>query len=167
MTIRNVHPNDIPRITEIYNYYVQHTIVTFDEEPLSVQYMTQKAEKIQEDYAYLVVENDAGTVVGYGYGSQFRAKPSYRLTSETTIYFDHACTGRGYGTQLYTELLAQLRERGYKIALGVLSLPNPASVRLHEKLGFVQAGHLKHVGRKFDQWIDTGYWYLDLETFGG
>jgi phosphinothricin acetyltransferase len=165
MIIRDLKPEDIPRITEIYNYYVQHTIVTFDEEPLSVQSMTQKAENIQKRYPYLVVEDDVGTVVGYGYGSQFRPKPAYRFTVETTIYFDHACTGKGYGTRLYSELLMQLRERGYRIALGVLSLPNPASVRLHEKLGFIQAGHLKHVGRKFDQWIDTGYWHLDLETF--
>jgi phosphinothricin acetyltransferase len=62
-------------------------------------------------------------------------------------------------------LLCELRDRGYKTALGVLGLPNPASARLHEKLGFVKAGHLKNVGWKFDQWVDTGYWHLDLETF--
>lgn len=164
MNIRTVTPEDFERITEIYNYYIEHTVVTFDEEPVTVQFMKQKAEKILKNYPFLVLEDESSALVGYGYGSQFRAKPAYRFTVETTIYFDKSAIGKGYGTVLYTKLLSELRDRGYKIALGVLGLPNPASARLHEKLGFVKTGHLKNVGRKFDQWVDTGYWHLDLET---
>jgi phosphinothricin acetyltransferase len=165
MNIRNVVAGDFGRITEIYNYYVEHTVVTFDETPVTVQFMKQKAESILKSYPYLALEDERGLLVGYGYGSQFRAKPAYRFTVETTIYFDKSATGKGYGTVLYTRLLSELRDRGYKIALGVLGLPNSASARLHEKLGFVKTGHLKNVGWKFDQWVDTGYWHLDLETF--
>ncbi len=164
MTIRHVIPDDFERITEIYNYYVTQTIVTFDEEPVTVEAMQYKAEIILQNYPYLVVEDDAGNVIGYGYGSQFRAKPAYRFTVETTIYFDASATGKGYGTMLYTALLSDLRDRGYKTALGVLGLPNEASIRLHEKLGFVKTGHLYNAGWKFEQWVDTGYWHLDLET---
>ena len=165
MKIRNVTAEDFARIAEIYNYYVAHTVVTFDEEPVTVQFMQHKAETILHNYPYLVLEDDHGMLIGYAYGSQFRAKPAYRFTVETTIYFDHSATGKGYGTALYTALLADLRDRGYKTALGVLGLPNEASARLHEKLGFVKTGQINNAGWKFEQWVDTGYWHLDLETF--
>lgn len=165
MIIRAVREEDFQGIARIYNYYVHHTVVTFDEEPVAVPYMQHKAEAILPNYPYLVLENAEGALVGYAYGSPFRAKPAYRYTTETTIYFDPTATRKGYGTALYAALLNALRGKGYKTALGVLGLPNEASVRLHEKLGFIKTGHIKNAGRKFEQWVDTGYWYLDLESF--
>jgi L-amino acid N-acyltransferase YncA len=165
MKIRDFKEDDFQGIARIYNYYVHHTVVTFDEEPVTAQLMHHKAEAILPNYPYLVLEDAAGVLVGYAYGSAFRVKPAYRFTTETTIYFDPASTGKGYGTALYTALLIVLRNQGYKTALGVLGLPNEASVRLHEKLGFVKTGHIKNAGWKFEQWVDTGYWYLDLESF--
>jgi len=165
MNICDVRDDDFPSITRMYNYYVEHTIVTFDEEPLTCEAMRQKAGVIQRNYPYWVLEDDGGTVVGYGYGSQFRAKPAYRFTVETSIYFETSATGKGYGSALYTALLADLRDRGFKTALGVLGLPNEASAGLHEKMGFVKTGHLHNAGWKFGRWVDTGYWHLDLTTF--
>lgn len=165
MKIRAVRDDDFQGIARIYNYYVHHTIVTFDEEPVTAPYMQHRAEAILRNYPYLVLEDAEGALVGYAYGSTFRVKPAYRFTTETTIYFESTATGKGYGTALYAALLIALRGKGYKTALGVLGLPNEASVRLHEKLGFVKTGHIKNAGWKFGQWVDTGYWYLDLESF--
>jgi L-amino acid N-acyltransferase YncA len=165
MKIRTVREEDFQRIAGIYNYYVRHSVATFDEEPVTVQFVQHKAEAILPNYPYLVLEDPEGTLVGYAYGSSFREKSGYRFTVETTIYFDPAATHKGYGAVLYAALIVALRDRGYKTALGVLGLPNEASARLHEKLGFMKAGHIKNAGRKFEQWVDTGYWHLDLESF--
>lgn len=164
MSIRPITPEDVVPMAAIYNYYVANTVVTFDLEPVSVDAMAQKADTIAATYPYLALDDGEGRLAGYAYGSQFRPKPGYRFTVETTIYFDPSCTGNGYGTALYTALLSELRDRGFKTAVAVLVLPNAASARLHEKLGFVKIGHIPNAGRKFDRWLDTGYWHLDLET---
>ena len=165
MNIRAVREEDYQSIARIYNYYVQHTVATFDEEPVTIESVQHKAESILPDYPYLVVEDAGGVLLGFAYGSLFRQKSGYRFTTETTIYFDAAATNKGHGTVLYTALLSGLRDKGYKTALGVLGLPNEASVRLHEKLGFIKTGHIRNAGWKFGQWVDTGYWYLDLKSF--
>jgi L-amino acid N-acyltransferase YncA len=165
MKIRSVREDDFQGIAEIYNYYVQHSVATFDEAPVTVHFVRHKAEVILPDYPYLVLEDPNGRLIGYAYGSSFREKSGYRFTVETTIYFDPAVTHKGYGTVLYTALLAALRAKGYKTAIGVLGLPNEASAKLHEKLGFIKTGHIRNAGRKFEQWVDTGYWCLDLESF--
>jgi len=165
MIIREVREEDFQGIAKIYNHYVHHSVATFDEEPVTVQFVQHKAETTLPDYPYLMLEDPNGTLMGYAYGSSFRKKSGYRFTAETTIYFDPAATHKGYGTTLYTALLAALRAKGYKTAIGVLGLPNEASARLHEKLGFIKTGHIRNAGRKFEQWVDTGYWCLDLESF--
>lgn len=165
MKIRAVREEDFQGIARIYNYYVHHTVATFDEEPVTIQFVKHKAESTLPNYPYLVLEDAEGVLSGFAYGSSFREKSGYRFTTETTIYFDPAATHKGYGTVLYTALLAGLRDKGYKTALGVLGLPNEASVRLHEKLGFIKTGHIRNAGWKFEQWVDTGYWCLDLESF--
>ncbi|MDP6354897.1 MAG: N-acetyltransferase family protein [Planctomycetota bacterium] len=164
MNVRSVEQRDFETIVEIYNHYVQTTVVTFEEESISVLDIENRIKTITTQHPWLVLEND-GQLVGYAYGSPFRARPAYRFTVETTIYLDPDAGGKGFGTHLYGELLRQLEIGDFRTALGVIALPNPSSVRLHEKLGFEKVAHLQGVGRKFDRWIDTGYWQMQLDSF--
>lgn len=160
--IRPVQPGDIPRLCEIYNPYVTTSTITFEESPVSIATMTARVDEVLTNLPWLVDEGPDGTLRGYAYASKWKGRCAYRFTAEPTIYLAPECTGQGVGTQLYRELLSNLRARGLRSALAQIALPNPASVALHERLGFSKAGHLAQVGFKFGNWIDVGIWQLDL-----
>jgi phosphinothricin acetyltransferase len=106
-----------------------------------------------------------GKVAGYAYASRFRERVAYRFTTESTIYLSPAFVGRGLGAPLYRALLDRIFELGYRHAIGAISLPNDASVRLHERLGFVKVAHYPRVGKKFGRWIDVAAWQLENSSF--
>ena len=159
--IRKATLADTSALLEIYNYYVIHTTVTFVEAALSLNAFTEKLELILKDYPCIVFE-DNNEILGFAYGSKFRPKPAYNYTVESTVYVKNGAYGKQIGSKLYTELLAQLKQRNFKSVLGVLTIPNPASVKLHEKFGFTQVAHLKDVGFKFDTWLDVGIFQLKI-----
>ena len=159
--IRAIQPSDISAVTSIYNHYIGNTVITFEEEPLSPEEISQRVEKVTSDYPWIVCEEN-GIVVGYSYASRFRERAAYRYTVETTVYIDKDHVGKGSGLSLYRELVGRLKASEFKVALGGIALPNPASVGLHEKLGFKKVAHLTDVGFKFEQWVDVGYWELQL-----
>jgi len=99
-----------------------------------------------------------GTLVGYAYASKWHQRSAYRYCVESSVYLKHTERGCGYGTALYQELLRRITGNNCHVVIGGVALPNPASVRLHEKLGFTQAAHYREVGRKFGKWIDVAYW---------
>jgi phosphinothricin acetyltransferase len=155
--IRAATSEDAAAIATIYNHYVEHTVITFEEETVPVAAMAERITQVTVAYPWLVDETD-GQMRGYAYATQWRPRASYRLSAESTIYLAPGETNRGLGTALYRMLLEALRAAGLHCVLGGIALPNPASVALHEKLGFRKVGHLLQVGRKFDTWIDVGYW---------
>lgn len=159
--IRNVNIQDAKQIVAIYNYYVLNSIVTFDQIPFSEQDFKERIETISSQYPFIVFEEDHH-ILGYAYANMFRQKPAYKNTVETTIYLKNDVQGRHIGSQLYTELLKILKDQNYHAIIGGLTLPNDASVRLHEKLGFKQVAHFKEVGFKFNKWLDVGFWELIL-----
>lgn len=159
--IRPAHIDDTEILLNIYNYYVLNTAVTFDIEPLSIQAFKDKLIHIKIDYPFIVYEED-GEILGYAYGSKFRPKPAYNYVVESTVYVKHDAHGKQIGTKLYTELLRLLKEANLHTVLGVLTIPNQASIKLHEKFGFKQVAHLKEVGLKFGKWQDVGIWQLKL-----
>jgi len=159
--IRAATSEDAAAIATIYNHYVEHTVITFEEEPVPVAAMAERITQVTVAYPWLVDETD-GQMRGYAYATQWRPRASYRLSAESTIYLAPGETGRGLGTALYRALLEPLRAAGLHCVLGGIALPNPASVALHEKLSFNKVGHLLQVGRKFDAWIDVGYWQKPL-----
>ena len=160
--IRAVNLADAKAISEIYNYYVIHSIITFEEQPISSEEMDKRIGEISSSFPWLVYEQD-DRVVGYAYATQWKMRSAYRYSAEATVYLAHDVAGRGIGSQLYAELFGRLRAQGYHCVMGGIALPNPASVALHEKFGFVKVAHLKEVGWKFDRWIDVGYWQLLLD----
>jgi L-amino acid N-acyltransferase YncA len=119
------------------------------------------AERIRSAHLWLVAERD-GQVVGYAYGGTHRSRAAYNRTVEVSAYVDRAAHRTGLARLLYTELFAQLKELGYRLLVAGITLPNDASVGLHEALGFERVGVYKNVGFKAGQWWDVGWWQLDL-----
>jgi len=160
--IRPVTPADAQALANIYNPYIRDTTITFEEVPVTAEEMAARIAKVTAEYPWLVWE-EGGRVLGYAYSSVWRARAAYRYSTETAIYLatDQRC--RGIGVRLYQALLDELRVRGFHLVLGGVALPNDVSVRLHERLGFRKVGHMREAGRKFDRWIDVGFWELLLE----
>lgn len=157
--IREVQTRDVGALCAIYNHYVAQTTVTFDAMPVSEDEMAGTIVAAGPNLPWLVWEDpDTGLVTGYAACSAWKSRCSYEKSLETTIYLEPGTGGQGVGSLLYGELMVRVKEAGYHTVLGGISLPNPASVALHEKLGFVKVGHFKAVGFKFEQWIDVGYW---------
>ena len=157
--IREVESQDVAALCAIYNHYVEHTTVTFETSPITEEEMAATIVTAGPQLPWLVWQDpSAERVTGYAACSAWKSRCSYEHTLETTIYLEPGSAGQGTGSLLYGELLARVQEAGYHTVLGGIALPNPASVALHEKLGFEKVAHLKEVGFKFDQWVDVGYW---------
>ena len=159
--IRSATCADAPTIAEIYNYYVLNSVITFEEERISIAAMQERIAATQHSYPWLVYE-DNGSIVGYAYASQWKSRCSYRNSVESTVYLHKDCTGNKIGSRLYGELVDQLEIAGFHTVIGGIALPNEGSVALHEKLGFKKIAHFKEVGWKFQRWVDVGYWQLIL-----
>jgi len=162
--IRPCRQSDASRICEIYNYYVRETVVTFEEKPVADKEMNARIKQITKAHPWLVFEED-GTVAGYAYAGPWHPRAAYRFTTESTIYLASEATGRGIGSKLYAALLTELRRRKIHCVVGAIALPHPASVALHEKLGFAKIGHIKEMGYKLDRWVDVGYWQLLFKSY--
>lgn len=156
--IRTATLFDAESIARIYNYYIDNSIITFETEHISAKEMASRIEQtLAEKLPYLVLE-EQNHIIGYAYASKWKGRCAYRFSVESTVYLDHKATGRSFGTFLYTELFKQLKELEFHAVIGGISLPNPASIALHEKMGMTKVAHFKEVGFKFDNWIDVGYW---------
>lgn len=160
--IRRAATADADAICGIYNHYVAHTIVTFEEEPVSRSDMARRInETLAAGWPWLVAA-EGDHVLGYAYAGKWKSRCSYRYTAEATVYLEKSATGRGLGSALYAALIAEVKPMGMHAVIGGIALPNDASVALHEKLGFQQVAHFRQTGWKFDRWIDVGYWELLL-----
>lgn len=156
--IRPVTADDAAAIAGIYNHYVIETTVTFEEDPVTAAEMARRIESsLAHGQPWLVAEVD-GQVAGYAYATKWHHRHGYRHSVEVTVYLGRAFAGRGLGTALYDALFPLLESRGIRSIVGVIALPNPASVALHEKFGMRKVGHLSAIGVKFGEWIDVGYW---------
>jgi phosphinothricin acetyltransferase len=164
--LRAVTPEDAADLARIYNHYIAKTIITFETEPVSVENMRQRVvETLALPLPWLVAER-GGSVLGYTYASRWKGRCAYRFAVEATIYLDPACLGQGIGRPLYEALIEEIRSLQMHAVIAGISLPNDASVALHEKLGFAKIGHFTEVGYKQERWVDVGYWQLMLQSKG-
>lgn len=162
--IRDALETDSTEIAEIYNHYIQNTVITFEERSVDAAEIAARIRKVQSTgYAWLVALNN-GRVIGYAYSSKWNERAAYKNTAEVSIYLAHGATKSGWGTKLYGELFSRLRNDSMHIAIGGITMPNPGSVALHEKFGMEKVAHFKQVGYKFDQWLDVSYWQVQLNT---
>ena len=160
--IRPAETADAAAICEIYNHYIEHTVITFEEVLLTAGDIDKRLQDINAIGLPWLVAEVQGVVIGYAYAGKFRDRSAYRYTAEVTVYLAPAGTGQGAGTRLYNALFEALRERSIHIVIGGITLPNVASVALHEKMGMEKVAHLEEVGCKFGKWLDVGYWQATL-----
>lgn len=159
--IRSATAEDAARIAEIYNHYVLHSTITFEEQAVSVVEMRNRIREVLAGFPWLVWVEDQ-SVQGFAYASKWKGRSAYRNSVESTLYLKEGATGRGIGAKLYEALITELRERELHAVMGGIALPNDASIALHKKLGFEKVAHFREVGWKFDKWIDVEYWQLLL-----
>lgn len=162
LSIRPANTADAESICAIYNHYVDTTTISFEEAPVTSAEMAQRIHDVGAANLPWLVLTDGDTLLGYAYATKWRVRQAYRFSVETSVYLDRHQTGKGAGRMLYEALLAELRRRELHLAIAGIAQPNEASVRLHEALGFRKVAHFSEVGRKFDKWIDVGYWQLAL-----
>lgn len=157
--IRHVQRKDAEVICSIYNHYIRNSVITFEEGPVSINEMQERIDLATDELPWLVFE-EKGRIQGYAYASKWKGRCAYRFSVESTVYLSIESKGKGIGYQLYKALIDRLANLSYHSIIGGIALPNPASVALHEKLGFEKVAHFREVGWKMDRWVDVGYWEL-------
>lgn len=162
MEVRDARLDDAAAIAVIYNHYVLTTTISFEEQATSAADLQTRIGAVQEAGLPWLVAIIDGAVAGYAYATPWRVRSAYRFSVESSVYVSHQARRSGVGRALYLALLERLRAAGLHLVIGGIALPNDASVALHEHMGFEKVAHFSEVGRKFDRWIDVGYWQLRL-----
>jgi phosphinothricin acetyltransferase len=155
--LRLAEKKDCFAICEIYNFYIQNSVVTFDEQTMQSNHWEEKLEYLnKQKLPFIVAQTETGEILGFAYVAPWRQKSAYRRTVEDSIYLRAAATGKRIGTKLLEELLFLSKQAGVKEVVAVISDSGAeSSVRLHEQFGFKKQGHLAKVGFKFDRWLGT------------
>jgi phosphinothricin acetyltransferase len=153
---------DAQSLAGIYNYYIKNTAITFEEDCIDSNEMMKRMAKVADLNLPWLVFKKNNVILGYAYATPWKERSAYRFSVEATVYLSPSEHGRGIGTQLYQALFEELKLKPIHAIIGGITLPNPASIALHEKLGMRQVAHFHQVGKKFGQWLDTGYWQLTL-----
>ena len=161
--IRPIEASDLAALTRIYNHYVSKTAVTFDVDRFTAEARRPWLESFRKDgpHRCFIAELD-GEARGWACSGRFRRKPAYASTVEVSIYLDPAHVGRGLGSRLYETLFTSLTGTDIHRALGGITLPNAASVALHERFGFRSTGVLHEVGRKLGRYWDVEWFEKQL-----
>ena len=160
--IRFAQQTDAPGILAIYGPYCESTRVSFEIVAPTTEQIQERIHRITADYPWLVAEFD-GQVVGYVYASRHHERAAYRWSVDVAVYVSPGQQRRGVGRILYETLFSILREQGHFKAFAGITLPNAASVGLHESLGFRSAAVFRGVGHKFGHWLDVGWWQRELQ----
>ena len=159
--IRSATLEDSSIIANIYNWYIENTVISFEETTLSSGDMAQRIVQADNTCPCYVMEEDQ-QIIGFAYATWWHARAAYKYSRETSIYLHHEYSGGGRGQRLYQHLIDEIRKTPIHVLVAGIALPNDAGVALHEKLGFEKVGQLEEVGHKFDNYIDVGYWQLKL-----
>lgn len=156
MSTRAATPSDLDAIAEIYAHYVATSVATFELEPPDAEELHRRFAAITDaGLPFLVTERD-GAIAGYAYCAPWKTRPAYRATVEDSIYVAPSGIGKGCGTELLRDLLDACVAAGVREVIAVIAdTGDPASVELHRRFGFVDAGRLTRVGYKHDRFVDT------------
>jgi phosphinothricin acetyltransferase len=162
LSIRYADPaRDAAGCAAIYAPYVLASATSFEETAPNEGEMADRILRISTTHPWLVAER-GGRLLGYAYACRHRERPAYRWSADVSVYVDEGRWRQGVGRRLYEDLLERLRGQGFRTACAGITLPNVASVALHERLGFVSVGVYRHIGWKEGAWRDVGWWQLDL-----
>jgi phosphinothricin acetyltransferase len=160
--IRLALPQDAAGMQAIYTPIVRDTAISFEWEPPSVEDMQRRIAEVVERTPWLVCEHGR-EILGYAYAGPHRTRAAYRWSVDVSVYIHSQARRSGVGRGLYRSLFALLVLQGFYHALAGITLPNPASVGLHEALGFTPVGVYRAVGYKLGAWHDVGWWQLALQ----
>jgi L-amino acid N-acyltransferase YncA len=163
-TIRLATEDDAAQIQAIYAPYVRDTAISFEVEPPSVEEMRQRIIDVLQRMPWLVCERGA-VVLGYAYAGKYRVRAAYQWSVDVSVYIDAGVHRAGIGRAVYTSLLTLLELQGFYNAYAGVTLPNPASVGLHESMGFTPVGVYRQVGYKLGAWHDVGWWQRALRPY--
>jgi phosphinothricin acetyltransferase len=162
LAIRLATAADALAIAVIYGPYCTDSRVSFEEEAPDAAEMARRIDGERPGFHPWLVAEEAGTILGYAASSPFRTRRAYRWSVETGIYLAPGAQGRGIGRALLERMIGLLERQGYVAVIGAIALPNPASVALHETLGFERVGAYRGTGFKQGEWLDVGLWQRDL-----
>ena len=153
---------DLAAVCDVVNWAIENTHYNFHGAPLATEHWRELWAEGRHRHPWLVAESD-GEVLGVAYAGRYKTRRAYDWAVETTVYVSHRHHRRGVGSALYRSLLPILAAQGFHTAIGVIALPNPGSVALHERFGFVAAGETPRVGWKFGRWWGVGNWQKMLQ----
>lgn len=159
--IRPATPEDAVALTEIYNYYIENTCVTFETEPLSREQMRRRIEEISAEGPYFVHES-GGRADGYCYAHRLGQRAAYEGSMELSLYLAPSSTGKGIGSALMERMIEECRRSAYRALFCLVTDDNEASKALCSRFGFERVGCLKAAGMKFGRSLDLGYYELLL-----
>lgn len=163
LAVRPAAEHDLEPLNDMYNQYVKDTHFTFDLEPITIEARREWFTHYRRAGRHrLLVAVSADTVVGYACSSQWRTKPAYETSIETSVYLAPDAVGHGSGTKLYQALFKSLEDEDVHRAYAGIALPNPASVALHERFGFKRVAHFTEQGRKFGRYWDVAWFEKPL-----
>lgn len=160
--LRLVSLDDAAQIAEIYTPFCLATAISFETVPPDEETVRNRIGAVTQQYPWLVAVSADEKVLGYAYAGKHRERAAYRWSVDFTVYLAADAKRCGLGTRLYGALAVICRNLGYYRAFAGITLPNEASVRLHEKVGFRPVGVYQRVGFKLGKWHDVGWWSLDL-----
>lgn len=162
--IRKALETDAQSIAKIYNHYIESTVITFEENQLSTNDIVERISKANTLKLPWLVAEENEELIGYAYAAPWKERTAYRFSVEVTVYLAEPATAKGWGSMLYESLFSELRTLPIHSAIAGITLPNPASIALHEKFGMEKVAHFHEVGYKFDRWLDVGYWQGQIKN---
>jgi L-amino acid N-acyltransferase YncA len=167
LTIRDAIPTrDAVACASIYAPHVEASATSFEEQAPSAEEFAARIERTSASHPWLVAER-GGEVLGYAYACAHRERPAYRWATDVSVYVADASQRQGVGRGLYEALFERLCRQRFRVACAGITLPNQASVALHERLGFAPVGVFRRIGWKDGAWRDVGWWQLDLAPEAG
>jgi phosphinothricin acetyltransferase len=165
--IRHADPaRDSAGCASVYEPFVRQTAISFEDDPPTADQFARRIEAVSARFPWLVAEQ-GGAVVGFAYGSAHRERAAYRWAVDVAVYVGQNNQRRGVGRALYEALLSLLRRQGLYVACAGITLPNDASVALHQACGFELVGVYRRIGWKLGNWHDVGWWQRELRPPGG
>ena len=162
VTLAPIAPEDIAACTELYNYYIENTCITLEEDSVTPEEFGARAARITKNYPYIVARDGAGKPIGFAYLDVFNPRSAYRCTADLSIYVDRACRGSGVGQKLYAEIERLGRERGMENLISIITSDNEGSLRFHRKNGFTEIGVMPAVAFKFGKYLDVSFFQKHL-----
>lgn len=163
LTIRDANPGrDAAACAAIYAPHVLDSATSFEEVAPGEAEMAERIARSSSSHPWLVAEREE-ELLGYAYACKHRERPAYRWAADVSVYVSAGHRGQGVGRCLYESLFERLRRQRFRTACAGITLPNDASVALHERLGFVPVGVYRGIGWKAGAWRDVGWWQLDLD----